>query len=110
MREMREVSRVPQKDQRAYLSQPAREKTPVGKIAGRNSHSFDGSTVMHKIIRDDEGQWWLACAPTKPANYNYMGFREAISCPRCKARKFGTDGSGEPNPETSRPPKSQDPA
>ena len=77
----------------SYLKQPAKQKWPVGKIGGNDSHSYNGSNVMHILVEqlstgpngETVKEWVLKCAPTKPGVYSYMGFRNAITCARCKA-------------------------
>lgn len=59
-------------------------KYPVGKIAGDDSHTYNGSHVMHVLVPGEkEGEWVLRCKPHKSGIYSYMGFRRAISCVVC---------------------------
>lgn len=76
-----------------YLRQPPKPKYPVGKIAGTDSHTYNGSHVVHILVEqlttDKDGkthkEWVLKCNPKKKGVYSFMGFRIAITCARCKA-------------------------
>lgn len=79
---------------RPYLDTPAKPKYPVGKVAGVDSHTYNGSHVMHILIEHvvvnpekggDVVEWRLKCKPAKKGVYSFMGFRAAITCARCKA-------------------------
>jgi hypothetical protein len=88
---------------RAYLDSPTRKKFPVGKIAGPNSHSYNGSSVLHVLIEHLESvdgrtvkSWRLACKPKTTGVYSYMGFRQVIGCTVCKsARISGHDADAD---------------
>jgi len=85
----------------SYLRTKVKVKLPVGKVAGVDSHTYNGSHLMHVLVehlRDVNGQtvseWRLRCKPSKNGVYSYMGFREAVTCKSCKAgRVFGSDDS-----------------
>jgi len=73
-----------------YLkSDRKKQKWPVGKVAGVDSHTYNGSHVIHILVEyiSDENvvEWRLKCKPAKQGVYSYMGFRAAITCARCKA-------------------------
>jgi hypothetical protein len=77
---------------RPYLDTPTKPKHPVGKVAGTDAHTYNGSHVMHILIEqleDKNGKtvksWVLKCKPAKKGVYSYMGFRTAVTCQRCKA-------------------------
>lgn len=77
-----------------YLKSKPKPKWPVGKVAGVDSHTYNGSHVIHILIEyvvtDPKGgdvvEWRLRCNPAKKGVYSFMGFRAAITCARCKKR------------------------
>lgn len=71
---------------RYYMDRPASSevpKYPVGKVAGIDSHSYNGSSIMHVLKKDENDEWVLLCKPSKKGIYNYMGFRQVIACQTC---------------------------
>jgi len=89
---------------RPYLDTPIKKKFPVGKVSGVDSHTYNGSHVMHVLVehleQDKKGNatktWRLACRPSKIGVYSYMGFRRAITCTTCKsARISGRDSDAD---------------
>ena len=77
-------------------------KYPVGKIAGKDSHSYNGSSIMHVLWQNNEGEWRLLCKPKKLGVYSYRGFRAAIQCPVCLKRRDKPESY--PSESKSRPP------
>lgn len=88
---------------RPYLDTPDKKKFPVGKVAGTDSHSYNGSHILHVLVEHLETEngrtiktWRLACRPAKVGVYSYMGFRRAIGCTTCKsARISGRDADAD---------------
>jgi len=77
----------------AYLNSKPKVRYPVGKIAGVDSHSYNGSRVIHILtehLEDLDGrtvkEWRLRCRPEKRGVYSYIGFRAAVTCSSCKSK------------------------
>lgn len=80
-----------------YLKKSAgsADRFPVGKVAGESSYSYNGSSIMHRLLPVDGGGFILACNPRKDGAYNYMGFRVAVTCTACKSRRVTGGGTSD---------------
>ncbi len=61
-----------------------RTRHPLGKINTPDSYRLKGADLMHILVKDEKsGEWRLRCAPSKIADYNYTGYRDAVTCTKC---------------------------